>query len=47
MGIDGSNLHPLAVTDGSAIDGAHPTWSQGAIQMPTTHKLFLPAVLRN
>ena len=44
MGIDGSNLHPLPATDGSAIDGAHPTWIQGAIQMPTTHKLFLPLV---
>jgi hypothetical protein len=42
MGIDGSNLHPLPATDGSAIDGAHPTWSRGAIKMPT--KLFLPLV---
>ncbi len=24
--------------------GAHPTWSQGAIRMPTTHRLFLPFV---
>ncbi len=36
MGIDGSNPHLFVA------GGAHPTWSQGAIQMPTTHKLFLP-----
>ncbi len=42
MGIDGSNLHPLLATDGSAIEGAHPTWSRGAIKMPT--KMFLPLV---
>ncbi len=44
MDIDGSNLHPLLAADGSPIEGAHPTWSRGAIQMPTTHKLFLPLV---
>jgi hypothetical protein len=38
MGIDGSNPQPFVV------GGAHPTWSRGAIQMPTTHKLFLPLV---
>ncbi len=38
MGIDGSN--PQLFVAG----GAHPTWSQGAIQMPTTHRLFLPLV---
>jgi hypothetical protein len=38
MGTDGSNPQLLVA------GGAHPTWSQGAIQMPTTHKLFLPLV---
>ncbi len=36
MGIDGSNPHLLVA------GGAHPTWSQGAIRMPS--KLFLPLV---
>ena len=38
MGIDGSNPHLLVA------GGAHPTWSKGAIQLPTTYKLFLPLV---
>ncbi len=36
MGIDGSNPQPFVA------GGAHPTWSRGAIQMPTTYKVFLP-----
>ena len=36
MGIDGSNPHLLVA------GGAHPSWSKGAIKMPT--KLFLPLV---
>jgi len=38
MRIDGSNQQLFVA------GGAHPTWSQRAIQMPTTHKLFLPLV---
>ncbi len=42
MGIDGSNLQRLPATDGSALEGAHPTWIQRAIKLPT--KVFLPLV---
>jgi hypothetical protein len=38
MGTDGSN--PQLFVAG----GAHPTWSQRAIQMPITYKVFLPLV---
>lgn len=39
---DVNNLTPSLFVAG----GAHPTWSQGVIQSPTTHKLYLPLVVK-
>lgn len=40
IGIDGSNPHLFVA------GGAHPSWSQGAIQTPASYRLNLPLIVK-